>query len=313
MKIIFFGTPAFSVEILKHLLESHVDVVAVVTKPDKPQGRSQKLKPPAVKQFLIDQNISIPLFQPEKISTPEWEKKLKDFDADLFVVVAFGEIVKQNILDLPRLDCINIHASLLPKYRGAAPIHRAIINGEKFSGVTIMEMVKALDAGDMIHVEKVAIDEDMNVADLEKKLVEAGKFAIIKVIKQFETGTVKKIPQVDSDSTYAHKMSSLECKIDFNKSSVEVHNLIRGSTPFPGAWCEIVSQNQTKRLKVKKSEILPSFKGSPGSIIKFEKDSFIVATRDNSVALLEVQLEGKKAISAKEFILGSSKPDCLNP
>lgn len=308
MKVIFFGTPLFAVEILKCLLDNQIDVVAIVTKPDKKQGRQQKLKPLPVKQFVEDNHIPIPLFQPEKISTIEWEEKLKSFEPDLFVVVAFGEIIKQNILNVPKLDPINIHASLLPKYRGAAPIHRAIINGDTETGITIMEMVKALDAGDIIHVEKVFIDKDMNVSELEKKLISAAKVAVLKAIDLYEKKSVKKIPQKDSEATYAHKISPEECKVDFLKKTLPIYNLIRGSTPFPGAWFEIQLQGQVKRLKVKKAKILSDIQGLPKQILKFEKNSFIIAAADGAISLEEVQLEGKKVMSAKEFILGYPVP-----
>lgn len=307
MKVVFFGTPHFAVNILSHLIENKVDVVGVVTKPDKPQGRHLKLKPTPVKQYLIDHNLNIPLFQPGKISTSEWEETLKKLDADLFVVVAFGEILKQNILDIPKLDCVNIHASLLPKYRGAAPIHRAIIDGEQETGVTIMKMVKALDAGDMLHVEKVRITDDMDVSMLESDLERAGCKAILEVISLFDSGKVSYTPQIDSEATYAHKITPEECQIHFHQQSNKIFNLIRGSSPYPGAWCLVQTGSGSKRLKIKRAKVRPDLSGEPGKRLGNLSQEIIVATQDFSIEFLEVQLQGKRSMTVKEFLAGHSK------
>ena len=170
MKVVFFGTPQIAANILKGLLDHHIEVVCIVTKPDKKKGRSQKMLPPPVKSFVQESFPEIDVLQPHKVSTDEYVEKLKSYDADLFIVVAYGEIVRQNILDIPKVACVNVHASLLPKHRGAAPIHRAIINGDLESGVSIMEMVLALDAGDIFTVLKTPIALDMDVGELEKEI-----------------------------------------------------------------------------------------------------------------------------------------------
>lgn len=311
MKIVFFGTTSFSVAVLRCLLDNEMDVVAIISKPDKPQGRSQQIKPLPVKQFIIDNKITIPFFQPEKISAQDWEQKLQAFHPDLFIVVAFGEIIKKNILDIPKSCSINIHTSLLPKYRGAAPIHRAIMNGEKETGVTIMEMVPALDSGDILHVKKISISDDMDVGDVEAELMDAACRAIIEVIQLFKKNNIKKIPQKDSEATYAHKVTPHDCKIDFNANSKKICDMIRGTNPYPGAWCEVKIQGQVKRLKIRKAKVQPHYKGKPGSILKYEKDLFIVATGDSAIELLRLQLEGKKMLNTKDFILGSLKPEFL--
>ncbi|MBA3603356.1 MAG: methionyl-tRNA formyltransferase, partial [Parachlamydiaceae bacterium] len=173
MKVVFFGTPPFAAKLLKVLLEQGFSIVAIITKPDKPQGRSKEPLFPAVKETALLYAPNIPLFQPEFVSAPDFAPTLAQFDADLFVVVAYGEIIKQHLLDMPRLGCINVHASILPKYRGAAPIQRAIIGGEEESGVTIMQMVRKMDAGDMIRVAKVPIGQNMIYGELENELCEA--------------------------------------------------------------------------------------------------------------------------------------------
>lgn len=304
MKVVFFGTTQFSVAILSHLIASGVNVVGVVSKPAKMQGRNQQLKPTPVSEFVKKNYPDLPLLCPVKISDPEGEEKLKELQADIFVVVAFGEIIKQNILDLPKVDCINIHASLLPKYRGAAPIHRAIMNGEKESGVTIMKMVKALDAGDMIHVEKVSIRSDMTMGDLESELREVGKKGIIEVLKQFKKKTVTYTPQKDSEATYAHKITVEECRVDFEKQGLELERLILGVTPFPGAWCEVLVNNQKKRLKLKKVSYIQGLTSDPKCLIQYENNEIIVACRTGAIQIHELQLEGKQKVKAKDFILG---------
>lgn len=306
MKIIFFGTPHIAAKILESLMMHH-EVVAVVTKPDKKQGRDLQLRPSAVKLWVEANCPHIPVLQPLKISTEEYREKLTQFNADIFVVVAYGEIIKQFILDLPPLGCINIHASLLPKYRGAAPMHRAIINGEKETGVSIMEMVLALDAGPILHVEKTPITDEMTVGELEKKLEVLGAEGLLKTLEQIHQKKIHKSYQDDSLATYAAKITPEECEIKWTRSALSIHNLIRGVTPAPGAWCWIFLKNQTepKRLKIKKSILLQkTSSASPGSIICYDKTSWEVAAGEGVLRILEVQLEGKKSVTAEEFMKG---------
>lgn len=316
MRIVYFGTPTIAAHILECLLRHNINVVAVVTKPDKKQGRSQQLQPSAVKSFVQNNFPHIPILEPVKVSTEEYRDKLAAFNADLFVVVAYGEIVKQLILDLPRLKCINVHASLLPKYRGAAPMHRAIINGEVETGVTIMEMVLALDAGAMLHVEKTPIAENMTVGELEIVLEKLGCQGLLKVFEDFQSNRIVALPQDESLVTYASKLTTEECEVDWNHPSQVLHNLIRGVTPFPGAWCSVrmspFGEDDKKRLKIKKAAIIKnSFSGSPGTILKYDHDAWFIATQDGAIQLLEVQLEGKKACSASEFIRGYARPKMI--
>jgi methionyl-tRNA formyltransferase len=308
MKIVFFGTPSIAANILDHLLKNGVEVVAVVTKPDKPQGRSQKMQSSAVKSLVKEHYPHIPVLEPVKVSTSEWQSVLEKYQADLFVVVAYGEIIRQNILNIPKKGCINVHASLLPKYRGAAPIHRAIMNGEKESGICIMEMVLALDAGDVLHVEKVAISESMTTGELEKELEHLGFLGLMKTLENFDEKMKNNVKQEESLVTYAHKLTTQECQIDWNKAPLHIHNLVRGVTPYPGAWCFVQFEddsNPPARIKIKKTSLSNlSLSGVAGQVFIKDKQRLFAKADDGSLEILEVQLEGKKAMSSVDFLKG---------
>lgn len=314
MKIIFFGTPTIAANILDYLLTHGANIVAVVTKPDKPQGRNLRTTPSAVKELVLTKYPHIPIFDPFKVSTLDCQKQLEEFHPDLFVVVAYGEIIKQHILDIPKCGAINVHASLLPKYRGAAPIHRAIIEGEKETGVSIMEMVLALDAGAVIHTKKTPIHSEMNLGELEKALETIGAEALKETLDDFENKFSNRQAQEDSKATYAFKILTDDCKVLWNKSAQNIHDLIRGVTPYPGAWCLIKMPGETepKRLKIKKSKII-TLKHSlePGTIVSFGKEGWVVAAKDHAIELLEIQLEGKKSCLGLEFARGYPKPQML--
>lgn len=306
MKIVFFGTPPFAANLLDKLIEEGVEVSAIVTRPDRPKGRSQKMSPSAVKSLAQEKWPKIPLFQPEKASTEDFADTLKKFDPDLFVVVAYGEIIKTNLLAVPKKTCINVHASLLPKYRGAAPIQRAIMSGEKETGVTIMEMVLKMDAGAMYQVVKTPIPEEMAFGELEEKLCEISGPALLEVLKKIETDTAEKTSQNESEVTFASKITFEDRVIDWSKSAHEIHNQIRGLSPFPGAFCLVEVGGQEKRLLVKKAQVAPSQKGAPGQTLVYEKNRWIVGCGDGAISLLEIQLEGKKNLPVSDFIRGTS-------
>ena len=274
MRVIFFGTPQFAADVLQHLLDHQVDIVAVVTRPDKPKGRSGTPAPSPVKEVAIAH--SLPLLQPPRCSMPDVVEALAAYQADLFVVVAYGEIVKESILHLPPKGCINVHASLLPKYRGAAPIHRAIIEGETETGVCIMYMVREMDAGDVIARAVVPIGPDMTCGELEMALRKVGAEALLDTIQRMETGPVEAIPQDSSQITFAKKIELEDCRIDWNKGAQEVHNLVRGTNPYPGAWCIATIQGSEKRLKIIRTQI-ESLQGSPGSILSYGKGGMVIA------------------------------------
>ncbi|MBA3957537.1 MAG: methionyl-tRNA formyltransferase [Parachlamydiaceae bacterium] len=306
MKVVFFGTPAFAAEVLQFLIENNVTVVAVVTKPDRPKGRSGTPQPTPVK--VIAQNHSLPIFQPVLVSADDFKGVLEQFQADLFVVVAYGEIIKQHLLDMPKLGCINLHASLLPKYRGAAPIQHSILNGDPKTGVTIMHMVKKMDAGDMIKVAEVPIGPDSTFPEIERALCEVGKTALYEVIQEFAAGKIAGIPQDHALATLSPKIELEDCEIKWDKSAQQLHNLVRAVTPEPGAWCQVMVRGQNKRLKIYRSHFIPSTSSSkPGTILSYGKEGLTVACGSNALRILELQLEGKKTMSAEELMCGISR------
>lgn len=306
MRVVFFGTPSFAAQVLLDLFQAGIDIVAVVSKPDRPQGRSMVPVPTPVKVAAQSRSMSLPIHQPEIVSAADFGATLEAYQADLFVVVAYGEILKQHLLDMPRLGCINLHASLLPKYRGAAPIQRCIIDGELESGITIMHMVRKMDAGDIISMVKVPIGPDMTFGGLESALCQIGSKALIEVIYDLDKGSAARISQDHSLATFAPKIELEDCEIHWDSPAQTVHNLIRGVNPHPGAWCYVEVRGAKKRLKVNASRLVSDKSGKPGDILAFGKEGFIIACQEGSIQIMDLQLEGKKALSAQEFIHGLS-------
>lgn len=304
MKIVFFGTPQFSAEVLRYLLQHNVKVAAVITKPDRPVGRSGTPIPTPVKVEAQAHIHPLPVFQPEIVSAPEFSDTLDSFQADLFVVVAYGEILKQHILDMPKVACINLHTSLLPKYRGAAPIQRCLINGEAETGVTVMHMAKKMDAGDIIKVEKIAIGSNMTYEELEKSLCHIGSKLLLDTIHDFELGIAERYPQDHSQASIAPKIELEDCQIRWNSAAANIHNLVRGVTPHPGAWCYVEVKGQKKRLKIITTRVDAGAVGRPGQIISAGQEGLIIGCEVGAIRILELQLEGKKAMTAKEFLQG---------
>jgi methionyl-tRNA formyltransferase len=305
MRVVFFGTPWFAAHVLEYLLRQGVNVVAVISKPDRAKGRSGTPIPTPVKTAALAHRL--PLYQPEIVSAPEFAEVLTPYKADLFVVVAYGEIIKQHLLDMPRLACINLHASLLPKYRGAAPIQRCIMEGEVETGITIMHMVKKMDAGDMIRKVSVPIGPETTFGELEETLCLRGEQLLLEVIQAFEQGVqLTRIPQDHSQATLAHKIELEDCEIQWERQAQELHNLVRGVNPYPGAWCYVTIRGEKKRLKVSQTRIVPFEKSAPGMILNPDqnKSNLIVGTGNQALELLEVQLEGKKRMSSEELTRG---------
>ena len=301
MKIVFFGTPPFAAEVLTYLLANNVEVAAVITKPDRPKGRSLLLTPTPVKEVALAHGL--PVHQPELVSNPDFAPILAAYNADLFVVVAYGEIIKQHLLDMPSKGCINLHASLLPKFRGAAPIQRAIITGEKESGATIIYLVKKMDAGDMIGKAVVPITIEMTAGELEKELCKAGSRLLLEVIHQIDAGTVQREVQNEQLVTYAPKLELEDCEIHWDQPAQQLHNLVRGVNPFPGAWCKVTIRGELLRLKLLNTRVVDK-PGSPKSVLHYDKEGIIVACGEKSLQLVQLQLEGKKAMSGAEFTRG---------
>lgn len=292
------GTPDFAVPCLKALVESNHTVQAVFTQPDKPRGRGNKFIPTPIKKYALE--CDIPVYQPTSLRKGDDAEKslnvLKELNPDLIVVVAYGQILPSSILELPKYKCINIHASLLPKYRGAGPIQRCILEGETVTGVTSMYMEEGLDTGDMLIKEEVQIGENMIADELHDALSEIGARVLLKTIQAIEDGSLTRTSQNDSQSTYAKMITKEMSHLDFSKSAQDVHNTIRGITGF--------TTLNGKRLKVYRSEILDKTSNEPcGTII--DTDSFVVVCGDSKcIKFNEVQLEGSKRMKTQDFLRG---------
>ena len=281
MQIVFMGTPDFAVGALEALIAQGHEITAVVTQPDKAKGRSGQLQFPPVKECAVKHGI--PVFQPRRIKTPEAIEELKKYPADVYIVAAFGQILSQEILDLPKYGCLNIHASLLPKYRGASPIQRVIIDGETETGVTIMQMNAGLDTGDMLYQKKIPITSEDTFETLHDKLMVLGGEAITEALPLLEAG--KLTPE----------------KLDFTKTAAELDRLIRGLTPWPSAY----TFYRGKQLKIWKAiPMVTAHREAPGTILTVNKDSFEVAASEGGLKVIELQLEGKKRMTAHDFLLG---------
>lgn len=294
------GTPSFSVPILQQLINDGYEIIQVVTQPDRPVGRKKVLTPPPVKVEAEKHNI--PVFQPEKIREKEQYEKILSLEPDLIVTAAFGQILPKELLDGPKYGCINVHASLLPELRGGAPIHYAILQGKKKTGVTIMYMVEKLDAGDMISQVEVEIDERDHVGTLHDKLSAAGAKLLSETIPKLLNGDITPIKQNDEEATFAYNIKREQEKIDWDRSGVDIYNHIRGLHPWPVAYTTF----QGSVLKVWWGEKI-SIKSDkqPGTIIKVEKDGLIVQTGDDvSIKITELQPAGKKRMSAEQFLRG---------
>lgn len=299
MKVVFMGTPDFSVPALEKIAQHH-QVQAVVTQQDRPKGRGHKMQYTPVKEKALELNI--PVFQPEKVKNPEFVDILKEMNPDVIVVIAFGQILSKEILDLPKYGCINVHASLLPEYRGAAPIQWAVIDGKKESGVTTMYMAEGLDTGDIIDKKVIELDKKETGGSLFDRLSLIGGDLILETLKHLEDGTAKRIPQDDEKSSYAGKITKELGHIDFTKSAVEIEQLIRGLNPWPSAFVYV----DDKTLKIWDADVIDEpVKEEPGTIISTNK-ALKVATGDGYLDIKELQLAGKKRMDIVSFLNGYS-------
>ncbi len=297
------GTPEFAVPTLKLLIEKH-SVLGVVTQPDRPKGRGKKMLSPPVKDVAVENNI--PVFQPEKIRDDEFISKLEKFEADIFVIVAYGQILPEKVLNMPRYGCINVHGSLLPRYRGAAPIQRAIIDGEKVTGVTIMYMGKGLDSGDMILKKEIYIDDSETYGSLYDKMAPVGAAALIEAIDLIEKGEAKPEKQDDSLSCYAKKIEKGFGKIDWNKNSREILNLIRGLNPTPCAYTLLNGEVFKIWNAEEFSEGAESMEKAGTVIGVLPKKGFVVKTGDSALVITEAQAKGGKKMSCSDYLRGHS-------
>ena len=295
-RVIFMGTPDFAVPCLARLVEIS-DVVAVVTQPDRPKGRGQKLLPPPVKVFAQEHGIAV--YQPVRVKAPDFVDVLRGLAPDLIVVVAFGQILSKEILSLPPLGCINVHASLLPRYRGAAPMQWAIVRGEKETGVTTMFMDEGLDTGDMLLRETLPITQAMTAAELHDAMMKLGADVLEKTLFFLSEGTLKRTPQDDALSTYAPLLDKEVGRIDWKKSAQEIHDLVRGLNSWPGAYTMLEGQ----KFKIWRTRLAEGT-AEPGEIVSVTKQGLLVGTGEGMLEILEVQAPSKKKMAAGDYVRG---------
>ncbi|MCR4599201.1 MAG: methionyl-tRNA formyltransferase [Acetatifactor sp.] len=299
MRIVFMGTPEYAAKSLEAILEAGHEVTLVVTQPDKPKGRSAELIASPVKECAMAHGI--PVFQPVRIKRPEAVEELRKYPADVFVVAAFGQILSQEILDMPANGSLNVHASLLPKYRGASPIQRVILDGEEKTGITIMQMDAGIDTGDILYQKEIAIENTDNFETLHDKLALLGGEAIVEALELLKQGKLVRTKQDDAASCYSPLITKEMGKLDFTKSAVALDRQIRSMTPWPSAF----TKWNGKQMKIWKA--LPvecTEKAQPGSVVSVTKDNFIVKTDEGALKICELQLEGKKRMSVHDFLLG---------
>lgn len=297
LRLIFMGTPDFSVPTLLALHAAGHEIVAVYTREPKPGGRrGLELVPTPVEREA--RKLGIAVLTPKSLRTPEAQAEFAAFNADAAVVIAYGMILPKAVLEAPRLGCFNVHASILPRWRGAAPINRAIMAGDKESGVTIMQMDEGLDTGAMALMERMQISADMTAGDLHDALAQLGADAMPRALAAAERGTLSLTPQPEAGVTYAAKISKDETRIDWSKPAADVHNHIRGLSPFPGAWFEL----DGVRVKVLRTTLAPG-KGAPGTALD---DRLTIACGDGAVRLVQIQRAGAKAMTADEFLRGTA-------
>ena len=296
IRVIFMGTPSFAVPVLEKLIEE-TNVILVVSQPDREKDRKGNILPTPTKKLAQENNIEV--YQPTKIK--EDYQKIISLNPDIIITCAYGQIIPEVILNAPKLGCINVHGSLLPKLRGGAPIHHAIINGDKETGITIMYMDKLMDSGDIISQEKLEILENDTLDIVYEKMSNLGANLLIKTLPSIIEGSNQRIKQNESDVTFGYNITKEEEKLDFTKNSKDIHNRIRGLSSIPGAYCIL----EDKRLKVYQSEITNTKSNkNPGEIVKIDKTGIYVSTNDFIIKLTDIKLEGKKRCLVKDFING---------
>ena len=299
MRIVFMGTPEFSVPVLEALIRAGHQILAVVTQPDKPKGRGKAMVMPPVKEKALEHRL--PVHQPPKVRDPEFVEVLKELKPDIMVVVAFGQILPREVLNIPPMGCVNIHASLLPKYRGAAPIQWAVIDGEKQTGVTTMMMDEGLDTGDMLERAVVEIADDETGDSLHDKLSLAGADLILSTLKKMEDGTAVRTPQTEEGTCYARMLKKTMGEIDWTMEAAAIERLVRGLNSWPGTY----TRWNGRTLKIWKAAVLDEeYEGQCGQVVHRDRQTILVKTGKGTLSLLEVQPEGKKRMTADAFLRG---------
>lgn len=301
MKVVFMGTPDFAVNTLQAIMDAGHEVTGVVTQPDKPKGRGKAMQCPPVKELALEHGIEV--FQPVRVKEESAIEKIRAMEPDVIVVVAFGQILNKPILDMPQYGCVNVHASLLPKYRGSAPIQWAVINGEKESGVTTQLMNEGVDTGDILMMDKLTLDEKETGGSLFDRLADMGADLLIKTLEAMENGTITRTPQNEAEATHAKMLDKKMGVIDFSKSAEEIERLVRGLNPWPSAFTGFGG----KTLKVWDAKVIPGDReGAFGEVVEVTKDQLLVKTGSGLLALEEVQVEGKKRMPVDVFLRGNT-------
>ncbi|MCU4675876.1 methionyl-tRNA formyltransferase [Catenovulum sp. 2E275] len=297
LNIVFAGTPDFAARHLAALISSEHNVIAVYSQPDRPAGRGKKLQASAVKQIALEHNI--PVFQPENFKTEQAQTELAELNADIMVVVAYGLLLPKTVLDTPKLGCINVHGSLLPKWRGAAPIQRSIWAGDQQTGITIMQMDEGLDTGDMLLIKAVEIESDDTSASLYEKLAQIGPQALLESLAQIANKTSTAVKQDDSQANYAKKLTKEEALIDWNHSAAQLERNIRAFNPWPVAYFEL----DDKAIKVHQAQVMPGQNNAkPGTILAANKNGILVQTAEQALNITQLQIPGKKAMPVSDIL-----------
>ena len=299
MRIVYMGTPEIAATILERLLEEPYEVVLVVTQPDRPKGRGNTLTCSPVKELAVSRGI--PVFTPEKLRLPENVEVVREAEPDMIVVAAFGQILPKSVLDIPRYGCINVHASLLPKYRGAAPIQWSILDGESETGITIMYMNEGLDTGDILLQKVVPIDAEETGGSLHDKLAETGAEALVEAIPGIIDGTLEPVPQGEMTTPYAKQLTKEMGRLDFSWDAEKLERYVRGLNPWPGTY----TFRDGQMLKIWAAEVCDgSYEAMPGTVVAVDKNSFSVQTGSGVLRVTEVQPQGKRRMSAEEYLRG---------
>ncbi len=303
LRTVFMGTPEFALSTLQGLIDFGVNLCGVYTQPDRPKGRGKKLAPPPVKELALEHGIAV--YQPVKLRAPEAVEELKALAPDLIVVVAYGQILPKSVLEIPRYGCINVHASLLPRYRGAAPINKAVIDGEEETGVTTMLMDVGLDTGAMLVKRAIPIGPEEVAGELHDRLAVLGREAMEETLQRLCAGTLEAVPQDDALSNYAPMLKKEDGRIDWNQSAKSIHNLVRGLDPWPGAYSAL--NGETLKLFATSAE--PGVSAAPGSVVGADKQGVKIACGEGVLVVRELQLPGKKRLAAADFLRGNPLPE----
>lgn len=304
LRVVYMGTPDFAVPALRALLESHHEVVGVFTQPDRESGRGKKLRPPPVKKVAVEHDI--PVFQPESVKTDDAYETLADWDPDITVVAAYGQILPERILELPNLGSVNIHASLLPKYRGAAPINWCIVEGEDVTGVTMMRMDVGLDTGPILTAESMDIPELMTAQELHDSLAALGAAMIVDTLDAYAAGELEPTPQDDDASSYASMLSKSDGRVQWDQTARRVADHIRGFNPWPGAYTFHDEEDNAHRIKLHLARTAPGGRGEPGEVLEADTADGVlrVACGEGAVDILTIQAPGKRAMDVGDFLNG---------